>query len=216
MNRNSFLIPHRSLAPVHHHDAGRTPKSFGPVARIRFTREQGSKTLDKLDDLMQGQLFFDDHVKNRKARIAFARSKENIIYMREAAGSRNVWMDEEEFAELVELNDSVTFACFARSEQMKPHHLLFIVQKLAANPHSHEFLANAYETKITLMKALELQGNTPELSCMRQAVEGMAKGSGQADVNAGRDISGLWQSYLNIRNGADLPLSHKPESLRTK
>jgi len=186
------------------------------VAGIPFTRKQGSKTQDRPDDLIQGQLFFKDHVKNRKARIAFARSTENIIYMREAAGSKNVWMDDGEFAELVELNDSVTFACFARSEQMKPHHLLFIVQKLVANPHSHEFLANSYEAKITLMKALEVQGNTPELSCMRQAVEAVAKRSGQADVKAGQDISALWQSYLNLRNASDSPSLHKLESLRTK
>jgi hypothetical protein len=216
MNRNSFLIPQRNPAAVHRHDAGHAPESSRPVARIRFTREQGFKVQDKLDDLTQGQLFFDDQVKNRKVRIAFACSTENVIYMREAAGGRNVWMDDEEFADLVELNDSVTFACFARSEQMKPHHLLFIVQKLAANPHSHEFLANSYEAKITLMKALEVQGNTPELSCMRQAVEAVVNGSGQTDVNTGQDISGLWQSYLNIRNASGCPSPRKPESLRTK
>ena len=124
-----------------------------------------------LDDSMQGQLFFESHVRNRRARIAFACSREHIIYMREAAGAKNVSMNDEEFTQLVKLNDSITFACFARCEQMKPHHLLFIQHKLAQDPHHSEFLASSYDAKITLMKALEVQGNSPELSRMRQALE---------------------------------------------
>ena len=42
---------------------------------------------------------------------------------------------------------------------------------------------------ITLMKALEVQGNTPEMAWMRQASETAA--------NAGQ----LWQRYLEIKTG---------------
>jgi len=152
--------------------------------------ELNDEAVMKLDDSMQGQLFFESHVQNMSARIAFARSGEYIIFLRDAAGGKNVWMEDEEFAELVELNDSVTFACFARCEQMKPHHLLFIKHKLAADPHRSEFLATSYDTKITLMKALEMQGNTPELSWMRQALDDS------------QDVLRLWPDYLNIKSRA--------------
>ena len=155
---------------------------------IATRAELPDEAIMKLDDSMQGQLFYEGHVQNRRARIAFARSAEHIIYMREAAGGKNVWMEDEEFAGLVELNDSVTFACFARCDQMRPHHLLFINHKLAADPHRSEFLASSYDTRITLMKALEVQGNTPELSWMRQALE------------QSQDVAQLWHEYLSIRN----------------
>ena len=144
-----------------------------------------------LDDSMQGQLFFEPHVKNKRARIAFACSREHIIYMREAAGANNVCLSDEEFTQLVKLNDSITFACFARCEQMRPHHLLFIQHKLAKNPHQCEFLASSYDAKITLMKALELQGNSQELCWMRQVLENPNPASNEASV--------VWHDYLNAR-----------------
>lgn len=171
------------------------------TARAEFSDE----VIYSLDDAMQGQLFFEQQVQNRRARIAFACSSEHIIYMRDAAGSKNVWMDDEEFARLVQLNDSITFACFARCEQMKPHHLLYIQHKLAQDPHQSDFLATAYDAKITLMKAIERQGNTTELSWMRQALSG---GSADAAVAAPGssgsrpDPSSLWRNYLNIRSEA--------------
>ncbi|MFC1796127.1 hypothetical protein ACFL1V_03420 [Pseudomonadota bacterium] len=157
---------------------------------IATRAELSDEAIMKLNDSMQGQLFYESQVHNRLARIAFARSAENIIFMRDAAGSKNVWMDDEEFSSLVGLNDSETLACFARCEQMKPHHLFLIKQKLAADPHRSEFLATSYDTAITLMKALEVQGNTPEMSWMRQASE-TATGAVQ-----------LWQNYLDIKAGA--------------
>jgi len=154
---------------------------------IATRAELSDEAIMKLNDSMQGQLFYESQVQNRLARIAFARSAENIIFMRDAAGSKNVWMDDEEFSSLVGLNDSETLACFARCEQMKPHHLFLIKQKLAADPHRSEFLATSYDTAITLMKALEVQGNTPEMSWMRQASE------------TATDAVALWQNYLDIK-----------------
>ena len=151
--------------------------------------ELPDEAIMKLDDSMQGQLFYESHVQNRQARIAFARCANHIIFMREAAGGKNVWMEDEEFSELVDLNDPVTLACFARCEQMKPHHLLFIKNKLEADPHSSAFLATSYDTAITLMKALEVQGNTPEMAWMRQACA--------TTTNTGQ----LWQRYLEIKTG---------------
>ena len=162
---------------------------------IATRAELSDEAIMKLNDSMQGQLFYESQVQNRQARIAFARSAEHIIFMREAAGRKNVWMDDEEFSSLVDMNDSETLACFARCEQMKPHHLFFIKQILAADPHGSEFLATSYDTAITLMKALEVQGNTPEMSWMRQASE------------TATDAVQLWQNYLDIRNRASV-LSH--------
>ena len=53
-----------------------------------------------------------------------------------------MWMDDGTFAQLVEEDDAVTLACFARCADMKPHHLHYISHKLALNPHQNEMLAN--------------------------------------------------------------------------
>jgi len=105
--------------------------------------ELANGAIAQLDDRMQGFLFLQEYVTNREVRIEFARSQENMPYLRDAAGSRNVWMDDEEFTELVSQDDSATLACFARSEQMKPHHLAYIEYKLAAHPHKQELLATS-------------------------------------------------------------------------
>jgi hypothetical protein len=172
------------------------------------TRAQLSdEVIMNLDDSMQGQLFFESHVLNRRSRIDFACGGDHLIYLREAAGTRNVWMNDEEFTRLVELNDSITFACFARCEQMKPHHLLFIQHKLAQDPHQSGFLASSYDAKITLMKALEVQGNSQELNWMRQVLEGLLSfdgcpGSSSGSLPGPRNTESLWRNYLNIKNKA--------------
>ena len=102
--------------------------------------EVDDRTIGLLDSRMQGFLFLQEYINNRKARIAFARSPEHMTYLRDAAGSRNVWMDDAEFSELVEQDDAATLACFARSEQMNPHHLMYIEYKLALHPHGKDML----------------------------------------------------------------------------
>jgi hypothetical protein len=151
--------------------------------------ELANGAIAQLDDRMQGFLFLQEYVTNREARIEFARSPEHMTYLRDAAGSRNVWMDDEEFTELVSQDDSATLACFARSEQMKPHHLAYIEYKLAAHPHRQELLATSYDTSITLKKALECQGDSREMTLFRQARKA-------ADSSA--DPRTLWRAYLNL------------------
>jgi hypothetical protein len=161
----------------------------------------------KLDDRMQGFLFFEPYVENRRVRIEFVRSRHHMIYLREAAGSRNVWLDDDEFSELVALDDSTTFACFARCAEMKPHHLLYIERKLAADPHRSEYLADSDEARITLKKAIEKQGQTPELVNLRAALQiQQSVGSGLSDA-----IS-LWQVYREIERigGASVAAGAKP------
>ena len=126
-------------------------------------------TIEQLDDRMQGFLFLQECVNNREARIRFAQSSEHMTYLRDAAGSQNVWMSDEEFSGLVDADDSATLACFARSEQMKPHHLAYIEYKLGVHPHRYELLASSYEASITLKKALESQGNSWEMALFRLA-----------------------------------------------
>ena len=172
--------------------------------------ELANGTIQQLDDRMQGFLFLQEYVTNREARIEFARSPAHMAYLRDAAGSRNVWMDDEEFTELVSLDDPATLACFGRSEKMKPHHLAYIEYKLALHPHRQELLATSYDTTITLIKALERQGNSWELTLFRlakAAMEGTAAvGSLVADRVPGvvADSNGgpraLWRAYLNLKN----------------
>ena len=151
--------------------------------------ELANGAIAQLDDRMQGFLFLQEYVTNREVRIEFARSQENMPYLRDAAGSRNVWMDDEEFTELVSQDDSATLACFARSEQMKPHHLAYIEYKLAAHPHKQELLATSYDATITLKKALECQGDSWEMALFRQAREA---------VESNSDPRALWRAYLNL------------------
>ena len=171
--------------------------------------ELDDQTVRNLDSRMQGLLFLQDHITNRKARIEFARSKEHMPYLREAAGSRNVWMTDQEFTELVEQNDSETLACFARSEQMRPHHLLYIEYKLAVNPHREESLATAYDAMIAAKKAIEAKGSTGEVALIRLAKAAL---EGSADVEtliysrapgavsvANGDPRALWRAYMNLR-----------------
>ena len=121
-------------------------------------------TIRQLDAQMQGFLFLQEYVSNREARIDFARSPRHMPYMRDAAGSRNVWMSDEEFTEFVNEDDAETLACFARSHQMKPHQLLYIEYKLSVHPHQQDMLASAYDAMITTKKSLELHGNTREMA----------------------------------------------------
>jgi len=172
--------------------------------------ELANDTIQHLDDRMQGFLFLQEYVTNRKARIEFACSPAHMTYLRDAAGSRNVWMDDQEFTELVGQDDSATLACFGRSEQMKPHHLAYIEHKLAIHPHRQELLATSYDTTITLKKALESQGNSWEMALFRlakAALEGTASvGSLVANrapgtvVGSSGDPRALWRAYLNLKN----------------
>ena len=167
-------------------------------------------TVSKLDDRMQSFLFMQDYVENREARIAFARSPRHMAYLRDAAGSRNVSMTDEEFGQLVAENDSVTLACFARSEQMQPHHLMYIERSLALRPHGDDLLASSYDTRMTLKKAREMQGNSRELVLMRLAKAAL-EGSTRVDsVVESRYIGTelyhegdprmLWQAYRNLQS----------------
>ena len=156
---------------------------------IESETELANGAIAQLDDRMQGFLFLQEYVTNREARIEFARSPEHMPYLRDAAGCRNVWMNDEEFTGLVSQDDSATLACFARSEQMKPHHLAYIEYKLAAHPHRQEMLATSYDASITLKKALECQGDSRELTLFRQ----VRKAAGS---NA--DPRTLWRTYLSL------------------
>ena len=89
-------------------------------------------------------------------------------------------------------DDSITLACFARSEQMKPHHLAYIEHKLGVDPHREELLATSWDTRITLKKALEFQGNTWEMALYRLARTALDGSKG--------DPRELWQAYLNLKN----------------
>lgn len=170
--------------------------------------ELGDDTVRRLDDRMQGYLFLQEYVTNRAARIEFARSPRHMAYLRDAAGGRNVWMDDNEFTELVKQDDSVTLACFARSEQMKPHHLLYIERKLAAHPHGEDLLASSDDARITLKKSIERQGNSQALALMRLAKAGL-EGSADVEAVAKQRIPGaimpsngepraLWRTYQHL------------------
>jgi hypothetical protein len=173
-------------------------------------------TIKRLDDRMQGFMFLQEYVNNRAVRIDFARSPRHMPYLRDAAGSRNVWMTDEEFTELVNLDDSATLACFARSEQMSPHHLAYIEYKLMIHPHGDELLAASYDTRITLKKALEQQGNSREMALFRLA---KAVLDGSTDIGdlvetrlpgtfdqSNSDPRALWSGYLNLKNLDDLTI----------
>lgn len=177
---------------------------------IAAETELDDETIGQLDSHMQGFLFLQEYIGNRKARIAFARSPEHMSYLREAAGSRNVWMSDAEFNELVEQDDAVTLACFARSEQMYPHHLMYIEYKLAVQPHGQDTLATAYDAKITTKKALELRGSSRGMALMRLAKAALEGSSGigtdlanrlrQSVLNPEDDPRALWHAYLNLKS----------------
>lgn len=184
----------------------------------------GDDTVRQLDDRMQGFLFLQEYVGNRSARIEFAQSSRHMSYLRDAAGSRNVWMTDAEFSALVAQGDSATLACFARSEQMKPHHLMYIEHKLAMEPHQDALLASSYDTRITLKKAIERQGNSPELAMMRlarAALEGSAEVESVLNKHLpgmmmlpNGDPRGLWQAYLNLQSLDALALRELLEGTR--
>ena len=69
---------------------------------IAAETELDDETIGRLNSHMQGFLFLQEYIGNRKARIAFARSPVHMSYLRDAAGSRNVWMNDAEFNELID------------------------------------------------------------------------------------------------------------------
>lgn len=173
-------------------------------------QELDDATIARLDGPMQGFLFLQDQVNNRKARIAFARSRKNMPYLRDAAGSRNVWMSDAEFGELVEQNDSETLACFVGSEQMDPHQLMYIEYVLAVRPHGRDMLATSYDATIATRKAQERRGHTRGMALMRLAKAAL---EGSAEIETGlaqrlrrsvvidtADPRALWRAYLNLKS----------------
>jgi hypothetical protein len=170
----------------------------------------------RLDSRMQGFMFLQDCVVNRNVRIEFARSPEHLAFLRDAAGSRNVSMSDETFMELVETNDAASLACFARNEQMKPHHLFYIVTVLAKSPHGQEMLASVDDARITLKKALESQEQLQEMKLMRWAqavlggqvnIDDISKHHVLAGVaHSNDDPRALWRVYLNLKRLDDLTL----------
>lgn len=172
--------------------------------------ELADGTIRKLDAQMQGFLFLQGYVANRAARIEFARSAQHMPYLRDAAGGRNVWMSDAEFTNIVDEDSPETLACFARSEQMMPHQLLYIEHKLARHPHRQAVLATAYDAMITTKKSLELHGNTREMALIRlakTALDGspelesaMSARVPGAVVNSPGDPKALWRAYLNLKN----------------
>ena len=123
-----------------------------------------------LDERMQGFLFLQNHVENRRARIDFARNPSNMAYLRDAAGGNKVWMVDDEFSELVQEDNAVTLACFGRSEAMQLHHLEFIAFRLSTGPHRQDVLADAHEVQITIKKAIDKKGATQAWRLMKQAI----------------------------------------------
>jgi len=177
---------------------------------IAAKTELDDETIGRLNSHMQGFLFLQEYIGNRKARIAFARSPEHMSYLRDAAGSRNVWMSDAEFNELVEQNDAITLACFARSEHMNPHHLMYIEYKLALQPHGQDTLATSYDAMITTKKALELRGSSRGMALMRLAKAALEGSDGigtelanrlrRSVVNPEGDPRALWHAYLNLKS----------------
>jgi len=178
--------------------------------------ELSDDTIRQLNGRMQGFMFVQDCVVNREVRIEFARSSEHMNYLRDAAGSRNVWIDDETFTQLVNEDDAATLACFARSEQMKPHHLFYIAHKLVMHPHRQEMLATADEARIALKKAVESQGQSRNLALIRlgqAAINGSAsvnkiieQSAPGAIVHSRGDPKSLWQAYQNLKQLNDLTL----------
>lgn len=177
---------------------------------IATETEVDDQTIGLLDSRMQGFLFLQEYIDNREARIAFARSPEHMTYLRDAAGSRNVWMSDAEFSELVAQDDAATLACFARSEQMNPHHLAYIEYKLALHPHGNDLLATSYDAMITIKKVLEQRGMTRSMALIRMAKAAL-EGSAEIEtelasrlrrsvVNPQGDPRALWQAYLNLES----------------
>ena len=162
----------------------------------------------QLDSRMQGYLFLQENVNNREARIAFARCPRNMPYLRDAAGSRNVWMSDTEFSELVEEDSSETLACFARSEQMAPHQLMYIEHKLSRNPHRKTELATADDALITARKVLSQRGGGRVSSGdvraggpVRGGIRKLPRGRGlrRSVVVPPGDPRALWRAYLNLK-----------------
>jgi hypothetical protein len=174
---------------------------------------------------MQGLLFLQDHVTNREARIAFARSPRNMPYLRDAAGSRNVWMSDAEFDGLVEQDDAEALASFGRCEAMYPHHLMYIEHRLEASPHRQPALAAAYDVKITLRKVVEAKGVTRELALMRLADAALGGSGGvspqlqrrvfSAVVHPADEPRALWRAYLNLAALDRATLTELLEASRT-
>ena len=162
-----------------------------------------------LDRRMQGFLFLQENVNNREARIAFARCPRNMPYLRDAAGSRNVWMSDAEFNELVEEGNSETLACFARSEHMDPHQLMYIEYTLRLNPHRNAELATADDAMITSRKVLGQRGGGRPLALMRLAKAALEGNTGlktdlaerlrRSVVVSADDPRALWRAYLNLK-----------------
>lgn len=136
---------------------------------------------------------------DRRARIAFARDPRHAVFLRDAAGSDRVWMVDDEFAELVAIDDGVTLACFGRSEYMQLHHLDFIAYKLSLDPHRRELLADADEVRLTLRKALDRHGPSQPWRLMKRAI--LEHGHlGPAGVWAGYVRSALREGLLEWSN----------------
>lgn len=190
---------------------GRVPEVDLWRALQRLARsgaELDSVTFERLDENMQGFLFLQEHTGMREARIAFARSPRHMAYLRDAAGGRNVWMTDAEFDELVEQDDAETLACFARSDDMSAHHLLYIEYKLALQPHGNPALATAYDAVITTKKAIDRRGSTRSLALMQLAKAAI---EGSADIDtafatrlrqsvavAADEPRALWRAYRNL------------------
>ena len=166
------------------------------------------ETIGRLDTRMQGLLFLQEHVGNVAARIAFVRDRNNMAYLRDAAGSRNVCMSDAEFDELVEENDSETLAAFGRCVAMQPHHLLYIEHQLDRLPHRQAALASAYDVKITARKVLETTGVTREVALLRLARAALSGPDGanseiqrrifSSVVHPASEPRALWRAYLNL------------------
>ena len=162
-----------------------------------------------LDRRMQGFLFLQENVNTREARTAFARCPRNMPYLRDAAGSRNVWMSDAEFNELVEEGNSETLACFARSEHMNPHQLMYIEYALRLNPHRNAELATADDAMITSRKVLGQRGGGHPLALMRLAKAALEGNTGlktdlaerlrRSVVVSADDPRALWRAYLNLK-----------------
>jgi hypothetical protein len=170
--------------------------------------EWPDEVIGRLDTRMQGLLFLQDHVRNPAARIAFARDRRNMAYLRDAAGSRNVRMTDAEFNGLVEENDPATLAAFGRCEAMQPHHLLYIEHLLEHHPHRQPALASAYDVKITARKVLEATGVTREVALLRLARAALGGPGGLSPqiqrrifssvVQPAGEPRALWRAYLNL------------------
>jgi hypothetical protein len=162
-------------------------------AAIAARKELGADAVRAMSEQMQGCYFVEPWVQHRSARICYAADSGHSIHLRIAAGSNQVWFDDEEFGELLLNRELRDLACFARCPEMRPHHLMLVEHLLKTEPLCGDGLPTAYEAAIALKKSLEKHGHTIESHWFRSPLRKMSRAIGRDK----RSIKALWLSYMD-------------------